>query len=454
MEKEVNNEVEEISLEENEVKSEAEEVSTNDSSEKEEKYVKSENNEKKKSKKKIIIIIFILLLIIVLFLIWWFNRKFDVTFQYNNGLEDKVVKVKYLNKIKNEDIRKDLSLANYSFVGYYETYYLNGKDIEKIKKNPELESSICKKDFKLDNNKIKCIAINEFDFINTKIKGEKTIEALWSTITFNINPTEKQIYVGESFDIFVTLSGTSDTRVTWSSDNIGVATVNESGHVVGTKVGKVNIIAESNGIRRTSVVNVNEKEQPKQEGKPVEQQKEEPKEEPKDNGTVSLSANNQCMIGSDSVTITATVNNALDDTINWSNLKCFDINKVSNNQISISRIGRGTMCRGIEELNPTITATLNNGNSDSRTFNYEFNLGVTVYDGDTEIQPRGDGAYYHEKRLKIQVNQDAIITATNSAYIVETGDNYVIVDRNADSDITIKTTCGQTMNIKAIAIIN
>lgn len=160
------------------------------------------------------------------------------------------------------------------------------------------------------------------------------------------------------------------------------------------------------------------------------------------------------MIGSDSITFTANVNNALDGTINWSSLKCFNIDKVSYNQITVSRIGRGTMCRGVEELNPTITASLNNGNSASLTFNYEFNLGVTVYDGDTEIQPRSDGAYHHEKRLKVQVNQDALITSTNSAYIVETGNNYVIVDKDADSDITIKTTCGQTMNVKAIAIIN
>ena len=405
--------------------------------------------EKKKSKKKLIIFLIILIFLIGLFLWWWFNRKFYVTFQYNNGLEDKVVKVKYLKKIKNEDIKKDLSLANYSFVGYYETYYLNGKDIEKIKKNPDLESTICKKDFKLDNNRTKCIAINEFDFINTKIKGEKTIEALWSTITFNINPTEKQIYVGDAFDIAVTLSGTNDTRVLWSSEDNNVASVNDSGHVIGNKVGKTTIVAESNGIRRTCIVSVIEKEKLKEE--PKQEVIEQPKEEPKDNGTISLKANDQCMIGSDSVTVTATVSDALDDTINWSSLKCFDINKLSNNQITLSRIGRGTMCRGIEELEPTITATLNNGNSDSLKFNYEFKLGVNVYDGENEIQPRGDGAYHHEKRLRIQVNQDVFITATG---YVEIGDNYVIVDRNADSDITIKTTCGQTMNIKVIAIIN
>ena len=417
-------------------------------------------SKKKKSKKKLILFIFILILLIVLFLLWWFNRKFDVTFKYNNGEENYVVKVKYLNKIKDEDVKKDLTLANHTFIDYFETYYLDGKQIEKIKENPDSENTICKKNFKLNDDKNKCIAINPFNFKKQRITKDTTIEAFWSAIIFSINPTEKEIYIGDSFNISVTLSGTSDTSVKWSSDNEGIATVDDSGRVVGVKEGKTTINVESNGIKKTCDVTVLKKEEPKkeepkkEETKKEEPKKEEPKkEEPKDEGTISLRANDQCMIGSDSVTITATVNNALDDTINWSSLKCFNINKESNNKVTISRIGRGTMCRGEEELNPTVTATLNNGNSDSLNFNYEFKLGVTVYDGDTVIQPRSDGRYYHEKRLKVLVNQDALITTTNSAYIVETGHNYVIVDKDADSEITITTNCGQSMTVSAIALI-
>ena len=69
---------------------------------------KQENFKKKKSKKKLILTLLILLILIVLFLFWWFNRKFSITFEYNNGLENYTVKVKYLNKIKDKDIKKHL----------------------------------------------------------------------------------------------------------------------------------------------------------------------------------------------------------------------------------------------------------------------------------------------------------------------------------------------------------
>ena len=48
-----------------------------------------------KDKKKIITIIFgILLIIIIVFLLWFFNRKFDVTFDFNNGDKEETIKVK------------------------------------------------------------------------------------------------------------------------------------------------------------------------------------------------------------------------------------------------------------------------------------------------------------------------------------------------------------------------
>lgn len=403
-------------------------------------------NKKKKGKAKKIIIIIILLLAIIIFIWWWFNRKFDFTFKYNNGEENYTVKVKFLNKVKDEDIKRDITLANHTFIDYFETYYLDGKSIEKIKGNPGLESSICKKDFKLNDDKNKCIAINPYDFKKKRITKDTTVEAFWSGIIFYIDPTVKEIYVGESFNISVTLSGTSDTKVNWLSENEDIATVDESGHVIGKKEGKTTIVVESNGIKKTCDVTVITKEQPKQEKKPVEKPVEQPKEEVKDNGTISLSANDQCIIGRDSVTVTANVSNALDDTINWSSLKCFDINKVSNSQVTISRISRGTMCREIEELNPTIIATLNNGNSDSKTFNYEFTLGVTVYDGNKEIQPNASGIY-KGNNIKIVTNQSAIFSAVSTFddtnTIIGSTDNSVSLKDYSRSKVVIRTTCGQ-----------
>ena len=54
--------------------------------------VKSSKNEKKK---KIIGIIFcILLLSLIIFLLWFFNRKFDITFDLNNGAKEEIIQVK------------------------------------------------------------------------------------------------------------------------------------------------------------------------------------------------------------------------------------------------------------------------------------------------------------------------------------------------------------------------
>ena len=64
-----------------------------------------------KNKKKIIAIVLgILLIAIIIFLLWFFNRKFDVTFDFNNGAKEETIKVKYQQTINEKDIKtqKDL----------------------------------------------------------------------------------------------------------------------------------------------------------------------------------------------------------------------------------------------------------------------------------------------------------------------------------------------------------
>ena len=122
----------------------------------------------------------IIIISIVAFLLWWFNRKFEVTFKYNNDLDNYVVKVKYNSLINEDDVKKDLKNGELKFAGYYETYYLNGEEIEKIKKDSNLEACICKDGFKINEDKTKCIGKEKFDFKNTKIVEKKTIEALWT----------------------------------------------------------------------------------------------------------------------------------------------------------------------------------------------------------------------------------------------------------------------------------
>ena len=106
----------------------------------------SKNNKKKKT---IIAILAVVLLAIVIFLIWFFNRKFDVTFDLNNGTNDNVVKVKYNKVINNDDIKTKEELGE-SFIDWYEVIgEEDGKDVladksydftTKIKKDVKLKA--------------------------------------------------------------------------------------------------------------------------------------------------------------------------------------------------------------------------------------------------------------------------------------------------------------------------
>lgn len=418
----------------------------------------------KKSKKKLFIIIgIILLLLIIGFLIWWFNRKFDITFKYNNGTNDNIVKVKYLNYIKKEDIKEDLTASNKSFVGYFETYLLSDKELETIKNDKNKEKDICKEGFKLNSDKNKCIAENEFDFTNTKIKKHTTIEALWSGISFKINPTSKTLLINEKFKISTTLSGTNDNTIKWSSDNKNIATVDKNGNVTAIKKGTANIYAESNGIKRKCVVTVKTKETTTTTTttKKTTTTTTTTTTKPKDNGTISLKANDQCIIGNNNtVTITATIKNALDDTITWTLPKCYTAEKVSNTVVKLTRTGRGTQCRTEEERSFTVIAKLKNGNSSSLKFTFEPNLEAKVYNNDSLLATLNNGANssFRGNKISVKTNVDATFKGVSpwsgKDYIASKTNTSMTLKDTSDADVTIKTTCGQSAKFSVEAIIN
>ena len=117
-----------------------------------------------KNKKKIIAIIFgIILIAIIVFLLWFFNRKFDVTFDLNNGTKEEIIKVKYHQTINKKDIKGKEDLGEL-FIDWYEVVGVkDGKDI---------------------------LADKPFDF-NTKIDKDIKLKALYEgkvetiTITFD-----------------------------------------------------------------------------------------------------------------------------------------------------------------------------------------------------------------------------------------------------------------------------
>ena len=81
-----------------------------------------------KNKKKIIAIISgIILIAIIVFLLWFLNRKFDVTFDLNNGTKEEIIKVKYHQTINEKDIKDQKDLGE-SFIAWYEVVGIKGKE--------------------------------------------------------------------------------------------------------------------------------------------------------------------------------------------------------------------------------------------------------------------------------------------------------------------------------------
>lgn len=117
-----------------------------------------------KNKKKIIAIISgIILIAIIVFLLWFFNRKFDVTFDLNNGTKDEIIKVKYHQTINKKDIKDQEDLGEL-FIAWYEVVGVKEKE--------------------------DVLADKPFDF-NTKIDKDIKLKALYKgkvdtiTITFD-----------------------------------------------------------------------------------------------------------------------------------------------------------------------------------------------------------------------------------------------------------------------------
>lgn len=112
-----------------------------------EKEVKTSKNNKKRN--IILIVAGLLLLIIILFLLWFFNRKFEVTFDYNNGTKEEVVYVKYNKTINSKDVKTKEDLGEQFIDWYLILEEKDGKDVladkpydfkTKINKNIKLKA--------------------------------------------------------------------------------------------------------------------------------------------------------------------------------------------------------------------------------------------------------------------------------------------------------------------------
>jgi len=112
-----------------------------------EKEDKTSTNNKKRN--IILIVAGLLLLIVILFLLWFFNRKFEVTFDYNNGTKEEAVYVKYNKTINSKDVKTKEDLGEQFIDWYLILEEKDGKDVladkpydfkTKINKNTKLKA--------------------------------------------------------------------------------------------------------------------------------------------------------------------------------------------------------------------------------------------------------------------------------------------------------------------------
>lgn len=150
--------------------------------------VKSSTNKKK----KIIIgsIIGVVLLLIIIFLLWFFNRKFDVTFDMNNGSKEEILQVKRNHTIDEKYIKTEKELGEL-FIAWYEVIDVKEKE-DVLAKEPFDFNTKITKDLKLKalyEGKIETITIT-FDS-----KGGSAVRPITinkgTTLTLPKNPKYK-----------------------------------------------------------------------------------------------------------------------------------------------------------------------------------------------------------------------------------------------------------------------
>ena len=296
-----------------------------------------------KNKKKIIAIISsIILIAIIVFLLWFFNRKFDVTFDLNNGTKEEIVKVKYHQTINKKDVKDQKELGE-SFIAWYEVVENKGKE--------------------------DVLADKPFDF-NTKIN--KTIKL-------------KAIYEGKVETITITFDSKGGSAVAPITINKGAELIlpKEPTYAGYTFKGWYDI--NETPIHNNALLGENTTLYAKWEKIP--EAKPEPKKEEKI--SLSLSRDTLHVNGIKTATATATVENSSGKvTYSLSDTNCMTINE---NTGAISVSSNPKNCSN--GANITVTAKTPGGKSATATIYYEKDL-VLTHNGKnyTQDDNTSDGA--------------------------------------------------------------
>ena len=304
--------------------------------------VKTSKDNKKRN--IILIVVGLLLLIVILFLLWFFNRKFEVTFDYNNGSKEEVVLVKYNKTIDNKDVKAGDDLGE-QFIDWY--LVLEEKDGNDILSEKPF-------DFKTkinENTKLKAVykGVVETIIITFDSKGGSKVEPITINKGAELTLPKDPTYKGYTFKGWVDKNDKSiDNKTTFEEDTTLYA-----------KWEKV--------------------EEKKTEPKKETPKKETPKQEVKKEEKISLSLSNYYMHrdGTKTSRATAKVENASGNvTYSLSSTVCARINSSSGVITAIPYSELDSMGEQICEAGQTVTviATLPSGKSASKTLTLEKDL--------------------------------------------------------------------------------
>lgn len=280
-----------------------------------------------KNKKKIIAIISgIILIAIIVFLLWFFNRKFDVTFDLNNGTKDEIIKVKYHQTINKKDIKDQEDLGEL-FIAWYEVVGVKEKEDVLADKPFDFNTKI-DKDIKLKalyKGKVETITIT-FDS-----KGGSTVDSITINKGTELILPKDPTYAGYTF------KGWYDINETPIHNNVLL----EEDTTLYAKWEKIP----------------------------------EPKPEPKKEEKISLSLSRDTLHvnGIKTATATATVENSSGKvTFSLSDTNCMTINK---NTGAINVVSNPKNCSNGATI--TVTAKTPGGKSATATIYYEKDLALT-----------------------------------------------------------------------------
>lgn len=288
-----------------------------------------------KNKKKIIAIVSgIILIAIIIFLLWFFNRKFDVTFDLNNGTKEEIIKVKYHQTINEKDIKDQKELGE-SFIAWYEVVGIKEKEDVLADKPFDFNTKINKaiKLKALYEGKVETITIT-FDS-----KGGSTVDPITINKGAELILPKEPTYAGYTF------KGWYDTNETPIHNN---ALLEED----------TTLYAKWEKITETK----------------TEHQKEE-------KISLSLSRDTLHVNGIKTATATATVENSSGKvTYSLSDTSCMTINE---NTGAINVVSNPKNCSNGATI--TVTAKTPSGKSATATIYYEKDL-VLTHDGKTYTQ--------------------------------------------------------------------